>query len=142
MRADRVDREARMRVRETAQDVLVGDRLVERHEVVRIRFELLQAVEVVGHGRPLGAVDAVVPGGVCSAGAGEKRRVGVQHGVVLRVPERAEDCALVVARVLEQGERLVGVGRHDRAIEVAHHVVVRAHEHSVAVATHSTEPEG
>ena len=64
----------------------------------------------------------------------------MQHCVVPRVLERAEDGTLVVARVLEQCKCVVGVGRHDRTVEAAHDIVVRAYEHSLVVAAQVREP--
>ena len=52
--------------------------------------------------------------------AGQEPLVGVEHGVVLGRPEHAEQAALVRARILEQAERLVGVGRDDDAVEPPH----------------------
>ena len=54
------------------------------------------------------------PGGPA---ARHERVVQMQVGFVTAVTEGAEERALVRARVREQGERLVGVRRHDDAIE-------------------------
>ena len=48
----------------------------------------------------------------------------MQHGVVARVAEGAEQPPLVVARILEQSERLVGVRRDDDLVEAVPLAVV------------------
>ena len=50
----------------------------------------------------------------------------MQDRLVRRVLERPEHAALVVARILEQRERLVGVRRDDDGVEGADGVVVGA----------------
>lgn len=44
----------------------------------------------------------------------------MEHRLVDRVGEAAERAALLVARILEQGERLVGVRRDDDLVEAPH----------------------
>jgi hypothetical protein len=41
----------------------------------------------------------------------------VQDRLVRRVPERAENAPFCVCRILEQAQRLVGVGRDDDGVE-------------------------
>ena len=104
---------------------------VQGHEVRRVAVDALQAVEVVGDGRAGARGLLVVPRRPRRPPAGEERGVGVQHRVVGRVGEGAEEVLLQLVGVLEQGEGLVGVGGDDDAVEPADPVVGGAHVDAV-----------
>ena len=88
-------------------------------------------VSVVRPGRLVGEV--VVPARPRGAAARQQARVGVEHGLVSLVADRAEDLGLRARRVGEQSERAVGVNREHDLVE-ALVGVVEADGHRVVVA--------
>ena len=46
----------------------------------------------------------------------QERSIGVEHGAIAAIPERAERGSFGIGGIREQGERRIGVGREDDAI--------------------------
>ena len=82
------------------------------------RIELLQLVHPVGDAeRPLAVVAAVadiVPARPDALALRHQARVGMQHRLVVGVGEGAEQRALLLVRIGEQLQRLVGMRRDRR----------------------------
>ena len=116
--------------RRRIERVVVGDalddpfrvdrvRVVQRHQERRRRVESLQDVHVVGQrDRPATGAQVVVPCRPREATSRQQACVGVQHGLVRLVRDRAEHLALGRRRVCEQRKRLVAVTGHEHGVPV------------------------
>ena len=135
----------RMRVLAALQDARGVDvvRAVEGDHQRGVAGQALQQVHAVTHGAGLRRIrrQVRVPRRPCLAVARQQARIGMQHGVVGLVADRAEDVALGIAGIIQQVQRLVAVaGQHDLVEAFA--AGIAAHAHAMGVAGDAAHRRG
>ena len=111
-----------MLVIEAGEDAFFGDvaQGIERDEKLWRGAERLQAVHPVADREPAvmsGPVRQIVPARPSGAPARHEPGIAMEHGLVARIAEGAEQAALLAARLGQHGERVVGVRGDDDLIE-------------------------